>query len=229
MELLRLVGVDGQADKLPTAVSSGQQQEAAIARALATDPPIVVADEPTGNLDSRSAENVLDLFERLARSGKTILIVTHDPSIAQRTDHMIILSDGELVDRSVPRALPFLSHPSLQEAVSRARRRHVPAGAMILQPGRSPQDLYMVVGGEVEVFARKPDARETRIARLASGKFFGAVELGRGADSRAGVRALSGGAELAVLPRGIVDELMNVPTAGPVEVHGHDGRQVGAT
>ncbi|HEY5984659.1 MAG TPA: ATP-binding cassette domain-containing protein [Anaerolineales bacterium] len=98
MELLRMVGLEEQAHKLPTAVSSGQQQEAAIARALATDPAIIVADEPTGNLDSRSAENVLDLFERLARGGKTILIVTHDPSITRRTDETILLSDGRIID-----------------------------------------------------------------------------------------------------------------------------------
>jgi putative ABC transport system ATP-binding protein len=98
MELLRLVGLEQHAHKLPTAVSSGQQQEAAIARALATDPAIIVADEPTGNLDSRSAGNVLDLFERLARGGKTILIVTHDPSITRRTDQTIMLSDGRIID-----------------------------------------------------------------------------------------------------------------------------------
>ena len=84
MELLKLVGLEEQALQLPAAVSSGQQQSAAIARALATDPAIILADEPTGNLDSRSAENVLNIFERLASQGKTILIVTHDPSITRR-------------------------------------------------------------------------------------------------------------------------------------------------
>jgi len=110
MELLKLVGLEEQADKLPAAVSSGQQQCAAIARALATDPKIIVADEPTGNLDSRSADNVLNLFERLVSQGKTILIVTHDPSITQRTDQTILLSDGKIVDQAA-QALPFLSHP----------------------------------------------------------------------------------------------------------------------
>ncbi|HEX2995851.1 MAG TPA: ABC transporter ATP-binding protein [Anaerolineales bacterium] len=98
MELLRTVGLEDQAHKLPTAVSSGQQQGAAIARALATDPSIILADEPTGNLDSRAAENVLHLFERLAQQGKTVLIVTHDPSISQRTDQTIVLADGQVID-----------------------------------------------------------------------------------------------------------------------------------
>jgi putative ABC transport system ATP-binding protein len=97
MELLRRVGLEGQAHKLPAAVSSGQQQCAAIARALATNPEIIVADEPTGNLDSRSADNVLNLFDELVGQGKTILIVTHDPSITQRTHQTIRLSDGEIV------------------------------------------------------------------------------------------------------------------------------------
>jgi putative ABC transport system ATP-binding protein len=99
LELLKLVGLEAQADKLPAAVSSGQQQCAAIARALATDPKIILADEPTGNLDSRSAENVLSLFERLVAEGKTILIVTHDPSITTRTAQTILLADGEIVDQ----------------------------------------------------------------------------------------------------------------------------------
>jgi len=94
--LLRQVGLEEQAHKLPAAVSSGQQQSAAIARALATDPPIVVADEPTGNLDSRSADVIYDLFQDLAGQGKTILIVTHDSSLTQRTDRTIYLADGEI-------------------------------------------------------------------------------------------------------------------------------------
>jgi putative ABC transport system ATP-binding protein len=104
MELLRMVGLEDQADKRPTAVSSGQQQGAAIARALATDPSIIVADEPTGNLDSRAADGVLALFADLAERGKTVLIVTHDPSIMQRTDQTIILADGEIVEQVVMRA-----------------------------------------------------------------------------------------------------------------------------
>jgi putative ABC transport system ATP-binding protein len=96
LDLLRQVGLEEQAHKLPAAVSSGQQQSAAIARALATDPPIVVADEPTGNLDSRAAAAIYDLFAGLAARGKTVLIVTHDPSLTQRTDRTLTLVDGEI-------------------------------------------------------------------------------------------------------------------------------------
>ena len=101
MELLKLVGLEDQAHKLPASVSIGQQQSVAIARALATDPPIILADEPTGNLDSRSADNIIELFTELAAQGKTILIVTHDASITERTDQTVILSDGEIVDELV--------------------------------------------------------------------------------------------------------------------------------
>jgi putative ABC transport system ATP-binding protein len=86
------------AHKLPAELSGGQQQRAAIARALANDPPLLVADEPTGNLDSTTAESVFRLFERLAGEGKTIVMVTHDEGLARRTGRHVVLSDGRIVD-----------------------------------------------------------------------------------------------------------------------------------
>jgi putative ABC transport system ATP-binding protein len=97
-ELLKLVGLEGEADKLPAMVSGGQQQSAAVARALANDPPILVADEPTGNLDSRTAEAVFEIFQQLVDQGKTILMVTHDHSLAERTQRVLLISDGVLAD-----------------------------------------------------------------------------------------------------------------------------------
>jgi putative ABC transport system ATP-binding protein len=97
MALLGQVDLASEADKLPTAVSGGQQQRAAIARALANDPPILVADEPTGNLDSATAESVFHLFEELVAGGKTILMVTHDGELAARAARTITIADGELV------------------------------------------------------------------------------------------------------------------------------------
>ena len=97
MELLKLVGLEAFANKLPVLVSTGQQQLAAIARALACDPPLLVADEPTGNLDSKSANTIIDLFEELARRGKTVLMVTHDPSLTSRTTRNLIIADGMIV------------------------------------------------------------------------------------------------------------------------------------
>jgi putative ABC transport system ATP-binding protein len=97
LELLGRVGLEKFANKLPVLVSTGQQQLAAIARALACDPPLLVADEPTGNLDSRSANAIVDLFEKLSQSGKTIVMVTHDPSMTSRTTRNITIADGLLV------------------------------------------------------------------------------------------------------------------------------------
>ena len=98
LHLLATVDMAGQADKLPAAISGGQQQRVAIARALANDPPLIVADEPTGNLDSGTAETIFSLFETLAAAGKTILMVTHDPRAAERASALLHLDKGVLVE-----------------------------------------------------------------------------------------------------------------------------------
>jgi len=100
MEMLKLVGLETFANKLPVLVSTGQQQLAAIARALACDPPLLVADEPTGNLDTKSANIIVDLFEELSRRGKTVVMVTHDPSLTARTTRNITIADGLLIGDS---------------------------------------------------------------------------------------------------------------------------------
>jgi len=94
IELLRLVELESQINKLPSTISGGQQQRVAIARALANDPPIIVADEPTGRLDSVTAETILVFFEQLVAKGKTIIMVTHDATAAQRADRVLSISDG---------------------------------------------------------------------------------------------------------------------------------------
>jgi ABC-type lipoprotein export system ATPase subunit len=96
--LLELVGMADLAHRLPNSLSGGQQQCVAIARALANDPVLLTADEPTGNLDSKSAEMVFHLFENLAQAGKTILMVTHDNELAVRAQRTIRLADGLIID-----------------------------------------------------------------------------------------------------------------------------------
>jgi putative ABC transport system ATP-binding protein len=98
MHLLELVEMTDYAHQLPSALSGGQQQSIAIARALANDPPIVAADEPTGNLDSKTTEMVFRLFETLVDRGKTMLMVTHDNDLAKRAKRTIVLADGKIVD-----------------------------------------------------------------------------------------------------------------------------------
>jgi putative ABC transport system ATP-binding protein len=97
LELLRLVEIEGHADKLPSQISGGQQQRVAIARALANDPPILIADEPTGSLDSVTSEHIFELFQHLVSDqGKTIVMVTHDKSLAPRFTRTLEITDGEL-------------------------------------------------------------------------------------------------------------------------------------
>ena len=96
MHLLDLVGLSDQAHKLPSMVSGGQQQRAAIARALANDPPLIVADEPTGNLDSRNSHDVFDMFTDIVSKGKTMVMVTHDKELAQRVPRVVEILDGRI-------------------------------------------------------------------------------------------------------------------------------------
>ncbi|HEY9075058.1 MAG TPA: ABC transporter ATP-binding protein [Anaerolineaceae bacterium] len=96
-ELLRLVELQDHIYKLPSQISGGQQQRAAIARALANDPSIIVADEPTGRLDSVTAENVFQVFLKLVEQGKTIVMVTHDHTLAKRVSRVVQIADGEIV------------------------------------------------------------------------------------------------------------------------------------
>ncbi|GHO93695.1 ABC transporter ATP-binding protein [Reticulibacter mediterranei] len=98
LTLLEQVGIAAQAQKLPTALSGGEQQRAAIARALANDPPLIVADEPTGNLDTRTADAVLKLFTDLVVQGKTVVFVTHERDIRRHVSRQITLVDGRVDD-----------------------------------------------------------------------------------------------------------------------------------
>lgn len=96
LHLLELVGIAEHAYKTPAKISGGQQQRVAIARALANDPPVIVADEPTGNLDSRTAGEIYDLFATLVERGKTVLVVSHDKEVARRATRSVDIVDGEI-------------------------------------------------------------------------------------------------------------------------------------
>ncbi len=98
LHLLELVGMVDVAHELPAALSGGQQQRVAIARAMANDPPVISADEPTGNLDSKTTARVFRIFEDLVDEGKTILMVTHDDDLAVRAYRTVVLADGEVVE-----------------------------------------------------------------------------------------------------------------------------------
>ena len=107
LELLAQLGIAEQADKLPADLSGGQQQRAAIARALANDPPILVADEPTGNLDSKTSHEVMQFFADLAKAGKTVVMVTHERDLSHYFSWTITLADGVIVAETIPERKRF--------------------------------------------------------------------------------------------------------------------------
>jgi putative ABC transport system ATP-binding protein len=98
LALLHMVDIREQADKFPSTLSGGQQQRVAIARALANDPPLIVADEPTGNLDSQTATAIFELFAKLASSGKTVVVVTHEREFSSYFESTINIADGVIVE-----------------------------------------------------------------------------------------------------------------------------------
>lgn len=209
MALLDLVGLKDFAHKLPAAVSSGQQQSAAIARAMATDAPLLVADEPTGNLDSRSAGVIMDLFDSLVAQGKTIVMVTHDPTLTLRTSRTVIISDGELIDETIQQALPLLSHRQMLDATKRLERLIFQPNQPIIRRDQHVDYFYMVASGEVEVVLLGKREEDTVVARLKPGQYFGEVELLKGGKSIAAVRAApEGPVELVALHRNDFDRLM---------------------
>ena len=193
MELLKLVELEEHAYKLPTALSGGQQQRVAIARALANDPPIVIADEPTGNLDSKTADSVFGLFNNLVAQGKTIIVVTHDSGLAKRTHRTALIADGEIVNEYVAKAMPTLSHDQLLDATRKAKAKRYEAGAMILTEGTNADAFYIVSKGTVEVFLPRANQSDVVVVQLGPGRYFGEMEFFHERRLRASVRASEAG------------------------------------
>ncbi|MBI5565358.1 MAG: ATP-binding cassette domain-containing protein, partial [Chloroflexi bacterium] len=185
LKLLDMVGMADQANKLPSAVSGGQQQRVAIARALANDPPIVVADEPTGNLDSKTAEAVFELFENLVQQGKTIIMVTHDSDKAKRVHRAVIVSDGEVIEEYLARAFSTLTQEQLIWASHEIEpERHEPGG-VIFHEGSAPDQFYIIAHGSAEVVLKSADGSDIVASRLTPGQYFGEIALLRGVERTA--------------------------------------------
>ncbi len=193
MELLRMVGLEEQAQKLPRAVSTGQQQSAAIARALSTDAPIIVADEPTGNLDSRSADHIIDLFTELSERGKTIVMVTHDSSMTKRTSRTVVISDGVIVNETIAQALPLLSQSLMRELSNKVEKLYFQPGETIIRNKESVDKFFMISRGDVDVVLHGRGKDDLVISQLGMNDFFGEMELLRGGKSVASVRASADG------------------------------------
>ncbi len=190
-ELLSRVGLESNLHKLPAALSTGQQQSAAIARALANDPPIIVADEPTGNLDSQSAASIIQLFASLVEQGKTILMVTHDPTLTERTERTIAITDGELIDETVIKALPLLNHRQMMTITRQLQRLSFAPGQSIIGHNEHLNLFYMIASGNVEIVLQDGNNTGMVVAKLEPGEFFGEIELISGNRSIAAVRAAS--------------------------------------
>ena len=199
MKLLELVEVADHAHKLPTALSGGQQQRVAIARALANDPPLIIADEPTGNLDSRTAESIFALFNELVAKGKTIIIVTHDSGLAKRTPRTALIADGEIVNEYVAKAMPSLSHDQLLRATRQAKRQLYDPGAMILNEGTSGNQFYIISKGTVDIMLERSHAANVIAAQMGPGQYFGEMEFIHGQRRSASVRASERGGQVEVL------------------------------
>lgn len=188
LELLETVGLHGMAEKLPAAVSGGQQQSAAIARALANDPPILIADEPTGNLDSRTADEVFDLFSGLIDQGKTILMVTHDIGLAQRTTRTMLISDGELINPWLVNALPNLSHSWLLWLSHRMQPQVFLPGEAVPGPAEGSDWMALVTGGKLEVLESSNGKGSSTASRLEPGQLFASFGLNGNGHPRARLR-----------------------------------------
>jgi putative ABC transport system ATP-binding protein len=202
MRLLEQMEMTEHAHKLPSAISGGQQQRVAIARALANDPPILVADEPTGNLDSKTAESVFRMFERLVDQGKTILMVTHDQDLAKRVTRTVIIADGEVIDEYLARALPALSEDQLLWATHNIETLDYPPGAAIIREGSPADNFYIIAKGRVEIVLQQPGGSEIVVTSMGVGQYFGEIALLRGGMHNATVRAGSStGVEVIALDR----------------------------
>ncbi len=189
MHLLELMDVGEQARKLPTMISGGQQQRVAIARALANDPPMIMADEPTGNLDSKTAQQVFKLFEKLVAEGKTFLMVTHDDDLARRMNRTVVIADGEIVNEWLVKALPMLTQEQLVKVTRQLKSRAYAPGEPIIRQDAEPDNFYILAGGEAHVYLHRPDGREIYVEALQPGQYFGEIALLNGVTRQASVRA----------------------------------------
>ena len=190
LDLLEMVDMTTHAYKLPSALSGGQQQRVAIARSLANDPAVIIADEPTGNLDSKTADSMFSLFKNLASSGKTVVMVTHDSSLAQRVQRTIIIADGEVVNEYVARALPSLTPALMLEVSRRADKIDFAPGQTILQRDTASDRFYIITQGAAEVVLKRRTGTEVIADRMCPGQFFGEISLFNNSRTMATVRAV---------------------------------------
>jgi putative ABC transport system ATP-binding protein len=193
MDLLDRVELADHAFKLPSAISGGQQQRVAIARALINDPPVIIADEPTGNLDSRTADSVFELFNQLVAEGKTIIVVTHDSSLAKRATRTALIADGEIANEYMTAGLKKLPADQAEQIrVGKAIHEFEP-GTIVMQPDSDPQTHYLVLEGTVEIILKRENAADVVVGQLGQGYCFNPANLAGGKGHTALARAYERG------------------------------------
>jgi putative ABC transport system ATP-binding protein len=208
MDLLEMVGLAAHATKLPSALSGGQQQRAAIARALANDPALIIADEPTGNLDSKMAEAIFGLFERLANQGKTVVMVTHDNDLAIRARRTVVIADGGVINQYVVEALPLLDLDQITRVGGQLHTRKFAPGEIVFRQGDPADNFYVVTAGEADIELERNGAQPVVVNRLSSGTYFGEIAVLQNVPRTATARAGKNGVELVALTADVFSALV---------------------
>ena len=212
LRLLERVGLANFTHQLPGAVSGGQQQSAALARALANDPPLILADEPTGNLDSRTAEQVMQLFAELVNQGKTIVMVTHDRDLAKRSARTLVIADGEIVHAALVTAFPDLPHNRLLELTHLAQLETYTPGEVVAVAYRNGRSFLIPSKGTLELFPKESSHGTSHAPKsISSGEFADLYRLEQERGEPLAVRA-GGGEPLEVL---VYDRAKIIPIMQP--------------
>jgi len=200
MDLLAMMGLEKDAHKLPGAVSGGQQQSAAIARSLANDPPIIVADEPTGNLDARTADFVYDKFQSLANEGRTIIMITHDPEIEHRLSRTVLISDGEVISPLLAHTFHWMPHPVLRVCTDALEHRTYQNQQPLEINGALSNALILVESGQLQAKQSNPAFSEQPL-KLKPGDFLAGSQVSNNhLPGLASVVAEDSPTQVAILP-----------------------------
>jgi putative ABC transport system ATP-binding protein len=172
LNILQRLGIEDTAHKSPMSLSLGQHQVAAVARALANEPAVIVADEPTGNLDTKTADQIMDLFNELVSQGKTVIIVTHDSHLAQRAGRIVLISDGELINPTIVSTFPDLAHSTMLQLTHLVKPLEVMPGEPIPLPEEGGAGLYIIQQGNVEIMKLNRSGEIELVDNLGEDSFF---------------------------------------------------------
>ena len=208
LELLTQMGVAQHADKLPATLSGGQQQRVAIARSLVNDPELIIADEPTGNLDTKTAEEIFQLFKQLVADGKTILMVTHDDDFARRVDRTVIVSDGKVVNEFLVKALRQLSKDLILDVAQKIEPVVYNKGEVVVRQHEEGDLFYIVTEGALDVAIEKPNGASLVVDHREPGEYFGEMAIVGETTRSATVIAATDTVELLEIDRPLFEQLL---------------------